>query len=311
LVGSWLATVEGDPSTRTLVITAEAPTDSGALLNARYGVTGKGITPIEANMSRVANRRQMNLVTQAATNITVTEQADGTFAGTFSQKNGIVKNVVFTRVSEAELVQSLSTSKSQSTTVGPNLGGPKIVVGDTWQYQFKNEKYAKPGCVYSLTVEEIKNANVYARVNYPEGCEVSITTSYPVPSNSLQKYDLDFNHFHFSSSPYKAFAFPLEVGKKWVQEFQWKLNGWTYNDEINGTIEKMEEVTTPAGTFYAFKIVLKRKYQGTKPGNYTQAGVLDDTWWYAPEVKNFVRREYKDSGWAHIVRELVKYDVSK
>lgn len=186
---------------------------------------------------------------------------------------------------------------------------PNLNVGDSWQYQFKNTRYAMGGCEYSLTVEKITEINIFSRIKYPDGCDVSVTTAYPVASGSLQKYDLDFNHFHHSKTAYKAFAFPLEVGKTWFLEYEWKLNGWTYNDELTGRVDAFEKVTTPAGTFDAFKISLHRKYLGTKTGGPTQSGVLEDTFWYSPEVKNFVKRIYSDGGWANIVRELVKFDL--
>lgn len=109
LVGTWLVTVEGENATRTLIIAAEAATDSGALLSAKYGISGKGQGPIEANVTSAGDRRQMNLVTQAATIIIATEQPDGTFNGTFALKSGVVKPLTMARVTDAELLAKLQT----------------------------------------------------------------------------------------------------------------------------------------------------------------------------------------------------------
>jgi YHS domain-containing protein len=100
LVGSWLVTVEGDAATRTLIVTEEAPTSDGALLQAQYGMTTQGQSPISARMLRVSDQRQLVLVTQAGTRIAATETSDGTFKGTFTLKNGGVKEVAIARISE-------------------------------------------------------------------------------------------------------------------------------------------------------------------------------------------------------------------
>jgi len=190
-----------------------------------------------------------------------------------------------------------------------NAERPTFRVGDTWRYEFGNSRYAKPGCIYAVSVERVTKSNVYARVEFPDGCEVSMTTSYPIASGSVQKFDLSLNHFHFSNTPYRAVDFPLYVGKAWTQKWKWKLNGWTYDDEVAGSVESFEKLTTSAGVFDTYKIRLVRTYRGSKTGDHTQSGKLEDTFWYAPQVKNFVKRSYVDGKWANITRELVSFEV--
>jgi hypothetical protein len=235
LVGSWLATVEGDPSTRTLVIAAEAPTDSGALLSARYGITGKGITPIEATVSRVANRRQMNLVTQAATIIAVTEQADGTFAGTFFQKNGIVKNVSFARVSDAELAASAQPKTMAIQPTGASVppecaafsgiwGGEWPSVGFTslWVVRVDEDCSAKVvyvgGTVAPKANRAVSDAKIKSGVLYlarPDGGtttfditsgEMRAQYQGPGGANSAVMQKLDFNSFAQLATDTKALS---------------------------------------------------------------------------------------------------------
>lgn len=186
---------------------------------------------------------------------------------------------------------------------------PTLKPGDVWRYDFRNKRYAKPGCKYEVVVDQVTDINVFAVVNYPVGCEVSITTVLPVAPGSLQKFDLGMNHYFFSEEPYRAFDFPLFVDKSWTQKWVFKVNGWTYNDEVSGKVEAYEKITTPAGTFDTFRINLTRTYLGTLTGRPTQSGVLKDTFWYSPQVKNFVKRSYVDGGWSHITRELVDFSV--
>lgn len=101
LIGSWLVTVAGDVQTRTLIVSEEAPTATGALLGVKYGMTHLGQGPISAKMLRVGDQRQLVLVTQASSTIAATEQPDGKFKGTFTYRNGGIKEVTIVRISEA------------------------------------------------------------------------------------------------------------------------------------------------------------------------------------------------------------------
>jgi hypothetical protein len=97
LRGRWLVTVDTEAETRTLVISEVAATPEGALLAARYGLTKSGQGPVEAKMLITPGGRQLRFVTQASTVVTVTEQLDGTFKGSFARRNGVVDNVVLSR----------------------------------------------------------------------------------------------------------------------------------------------------------------------------------------------------------------------
>jgi hypothetical protein len=93
LVGTWLVTVAGEPVTRTLVISEVAQTEGGALLSAKYGLSTGKPGPIEARLAKSGDKRLLLLTTQAASVISAMEQPDGTYLGTFTLKNGIVKEV--------------------------------------------------------------------------------------------------------------------------------------------------------------------------------------------------------------------------
>ncbi|MCV2357625.1 hypothetical protein LNV08_01400 [Paucibacter sp. TC2R-5] len=103
LIGSWLVSVAGEQATRTLIISEVAPTETAALLAVRYGMSSGKQSAIEAKMIRLGVVRQLHLVTQAATIIEATEQPDGTFTGTFTLKNGAVKDVLISRLREQDL----------------------------------------------------------------------------------------------------------------------------------------------------------------------------------------------------------------
>lgn len=105
VIGTWLVTVEGiaDNETRTLIVTSEAGTAASADLAAKYGLTSKAKTPVEAKLIQNRTPRQLVVVTQAASTITVDEQSDGSFAGTFVTKAGKPYPVKLARLTEAQL----------------------------------------------------------------------------------------------------------------------------------------------------------------------------------------------------------------
>lgn len=297
LVGNWLVTVEGirDNESRTLEILSDPASPASATLTAKYGLTSKAKTSVDARLVQSRPPRQLVVVTQALTTITVDELPDGTFAGAFVTKAGNSYPARLVRVTDAQLASIVER--------------PRFSVGDKWRYRFENRKYAKPGCSYELLIERITSKNVYSRINFPNDCDVSITTAYPVAPNTVQKFDLNLNHFHYSPEPYRALDFPLYLGKSWTQKWKWQLNGWTYDDDVSASVDAIETVTTQAGTFEALRIRLVRTYRGSKTGYLTQSGKLEDTFWYSPRIKNFVRRTYVDYGWADITRELTAFSL--
>ena len=173
---------------------------------------------------------------------------------------------------------------------------PAVTVGDSWEYAYRDTRFIHPGCKYSLTVEKVSGSRISARVDRPDGCDVGITGTMPVASGSVQTYDLDFNHFYYSKSAYRALDFPLEVGKTWVQTYEYKIGLWNYSADLTAEVVAVESVTVPAGTFEAFKVIVRRTYEGKAPNRWTQSGRTTDTVWYAPVIKNVVKRSYSDVG---------------
>ena len=109
------------------------------------------------------------------------------------------------------------------------------------------------------------------------------------------------------------FVFPLEVGKTWQRDVEFS-NTQTPDKQVNARLEGRvvgwESVTVPAGTFRALKIVVSGWYRASSLDGQWR-GRIEDTLWYAPEVRNAVRYEYKDTlevaPHSHEVHELVRY----
>ena len=104
LVGHWLVTVDHIPDgeTRTLIIASDGQTATGEVV-ARYGLTSKSQTPVDARLTPNRSPRQLVVRTQAGTNVTTEETSDGKFVGTFVTKGGKSYPVQIVRVTEAQL----------------------------------------------------------------------------------------------------------------------------------------------------------------------------------------------------------------
>ena len=107
VAGTWLVTVQGIPDneTRTLIISSETPAPTTGDLAARYGLTSKTQTPVEARLTPSRSPRQLVVVTQAAARLTADETQDGTFTGSFVTKNGASYAVTVERVTPERLAE--------------------------------------------------------------------------------------------------------------------------------------------------------------------------------------------------------------
>lgn len=201
-------------------------------------------------------------------------------------------------------VAVLSIFATTASAQVPAVERPDIRTGDSWEYSFRDTSVAKPGCNYSLTIKEVTNDKIIGSAERPAGCDAS---AFANPT-----YNKDFNFLIPGGTPYRAYSFPLEIGKTWNYEYDFSIGNRSWSNKLTGKIVAAEKVTVPAGTFDAIKIVLDRKYWGSG-GPYLSkwAGTVEDTLWYSPVVKNFVKRTYVDSysGANVVVRELLSYKV--
>jgi hypothetical protein len=118
-----------------------------------------------------------------------------------------------------------------------------------------------------------------------------------------------------SSEPIKSdkpgiwFAFPLYPGKTWADKYNWELLGAAPakgKAEDHGSVLGWEDVTVPAGTFHALKVVVSSRYYGA--GGYNDVSTL--TFWYVPEVNRFAKFDYRDTYDGALLAELVSYKPS-
>lgn len=112
---------------------------------------------------------------------------------------------------------------------------------------------------------------------------------------------------------YVNFEFPLAVGKSWKYELVWNANGNLIPQQWEAKVEGWEEIEVPAGRFKVLKVVHAGNYQRNDGMN--RSGSMRNTYWYSPEVKNFVKREYVDKlsngqTWDQFRHELMEFSLA-
>lgn len=191
------------------------------------------------------------------------------------------------------------------------IEGPGIRVGDTWIYNKLD------GAKHSL--EEI-SVNVVKRI---DGDRIEMESSSldgrsvarVLRTAAFNLVRIDGPGFTQSAKPfYPNYSFPLFAGKTWAGKVVLTSTNRPAGEtsaELQGRAIGWEMVTVPAGTFFALKLSLKGNYLATGLDD-TLTGVIEDTLWYAPEVRNAVRYEYRDfvgvnRPWNHEIHELVRF----
>jgi hypothetical protein len=108
----------------------------------------------------------------------------------------------------------------------------------------------------------------------------------------------------FSRTGGQYLNFPLSIGQKWNHQYKAEVRAsrivLSWNSEA--TVTGIENITTPAGKFWALKIVREESNQ--------RGGSATCTYYYSPQTKSIVRMLWEWSDSSRLV-ELVKYRVGE
>jgi len=172
-------------------------------------------------------------------------------------------------------------------------------IGDKWTYK------GATGKVWDTVVVDIKGNSFIVR---------------PGERRDLDGYDMKTLNWNFLikeggekteyRGPFKSiFNFPIFVGKEWKYEAKSIPTGGSkeanFLNELK--VERVEEVTVPAGTFKVYRIYYKQTHMPS-----TRNGWI--CLWYSPVVKMWIKREVeKTSYWAKTTwlqdTELISYHL--
>jgi len=167
----------------------------------------------------------------------------------------------------------LSTSDHSTLTVPPGVEAilkPQWVVGNTWIRQTDKGKFI-------CEIEKVDSSRIILRQGE--------SRLYYDDNFALIKKTLKEKTVYEYNPPYKqALFFPLWVGKKWENNFEFKdfEKGTTYNFTESVEVKGWEDIQTAAGVLKTLKIEIIMEHLDTK-GRWSYA------LWYSPQVKNYVK----------------------
>ena len=199
---------------------------------------------------------------------------------------------------------------AMSQAPAQRIEGPAVKAGDVWIY---NTLEGWNNVLEDVSVVRVKRVG-------PEGILMEATG---LDGSNLARIErtAGFNLIRIQAPKltratlpyYPSYSFPLWVGKTWRGKVSFESTdqpGKEVLAELEARVLGFESVTVPAGTFFALKIELGGPYRA-KNIEGSWSGRIEDTLWYAPEVRNAVRYEYKDTVdnalYNHEIHELVRY----
>jgi hypothetical protein len=177
--------------------------------------------------------------------------------------------------------------------LGERCEAPVWNVGDKWTY-----KEAEGG-TWGVEVKDVTE-DLYI-VKYSKGL-------YAYDKKTLNvKYSIEDGgrRIKFTEARRKLFDFPILIGKGWRDRSTTPIGGIEVDFLNEFKIEGVDEVRTPAGTFNAYRIFWKQT-------NMYDLGSGWVRFWYSPEVKIWIKREFeKSSFWAPIYKntELISFKL--
>jgi hypothetical protein len=178
---------------------------------------------------------------------------------------------------KTEVVAKLKEEDWNQKSCGP----PVWNIGDKWTY--KNTT----GEIFTFEVVKIERDLYVTKIG-----EQRYLIGYDKKTmNNTFLLDTSGNRIENKGPFRKLYDFPIVVGKKWSDTTvsvppASKIEA-TFSSEFQ--VEGIEEVTTPAGTFKAFKIFYKQAVISPQRGS---------GWvriWYSPVIKNWIKREVEKS----------------
>jgi uncharacterized caspase-like protein len=190
-----------------------------------------------------------------------------------------------------QLALAAPTSRPQPVVnVGGRVERPDVRVGDRWKYRVTDRWTNLTNTVemeaVTVTESRIYTKNAASTLTGPhDGAAAGVVNVWDRDWNPLRQGDTDFTPY------YPSAQFPLEAGKQWRGSMSrdGTLSFVTVTYDVDARVAGWERVTVPAGTFDAIKIVSRGRFRAR--GSSGGDGTIDDVAWYAPAIRQFVRKE--------------------
>ena len=214
--------------------------------------------------------------------------------------------------SEQRRVEALQATTPLSNGSSNLASVPDVQIGDTWTYQTIEPETGKKLAQFTYDVIGVSGTEIEVRssssTDFINGRPFRLTRewntiTFPQPNGAYREY----------SKPLQAFSFPLSTGKRWSSDTV-ATNTVTKNQvaiKISGLVEYSEEIVTPAGRFFTYKVVVE---QLTEPiAQKVSPAKVTEVYWYSPEARRNVKLDRSstslESGKTErFVTELLSYN---
>jgi hypothetical protein len=170
-----------------------------------------------------------------------------------------------------------------------SAAAPTLSVGDSWTYSVRDGYTGLDRGTQRHQVVEVTGERIGMTVTLQNGVEES--WAYDRGGNWLKHPAHGLQSFNYAPA-YRAFDFPIAPGKTWRARLTASdpENGRRFPVWIDGVVLGWERIKVPAGEFDALRIkrvVFFDYYDYTVRGR----SEIVEYEWYAPAVKQAVRRE--------------------
>jgi hypothetical protein len=184
----------------------------------------------------------------------------------------------------------IATSPATSQTVP----APKVALGDTWTYRITDQWSGRPKGEFTTSVigvlDDFVRLSTEAKSIAANG---SGTLNPAVETTTRANMDTVYV-INGKTSTRVNFAWPLSAGKQWNYEYAVSVpNAPNATFRVTAEATGWEDVQTAVGKFRALKVA----HSGTwDAGSGAASGKVAWTYWYAAEVKSFIRYKIEMTG---------------
>jgi hypothetical protein len=178
-------------------------------------------------------------------------------------------------------IQLLLVSYCAAQAVDP---GP-IRVGDRWSYDIKDALTGDLRQAVTIVVGEINEKEITTRTSV-RGKDQPNTMVFDPDWGRI-----DDGVWKHKPSDLLGIKKPLQIGKQWRAEGNSTnvQTGVVMRTSGSGKVVGQEQITTPVGTFDAFRVELTVRQINTR--DQTKSTTLNAVTWYAPAINRWVKRQ--------------------
>jgi hypothetical protein len=179
--------------------------------------------------------------------------------------------------------------------------------GDTWQFNFSRNGQVASSTeqndgMYELSITQ-GVVKIY-EVNGNQKNEIAIQ-----PDGSTQGLLRLIGKIDQQERP--NVKFPLSAGQKWTYQYETRPAGLPRDQRrsVEVNVAGMEQVTTPAGSFKAYKLIRSESWSSTgRGGGGGRANTATTTYFYSPETRSIVKSSsVNENNPGTVEIELIKF----